>query len=122
MDTIDKIKNDTFKHVLDHFMGGLPEYDDALVLFKGVQINGVDLYSFITDPTEKECNALIEYLDSTIAELDKSIARYDAAGVHRPCIKFELVKSKLEGYKMSLSVSWRYWKLCVEEAAAKAAK
>ena len=116
MDTIDKIKNDTFKHVLDHFMGGLPEYDDALVLFKGVQINGVDLYSFITDPTEKECNALIEYLDSSIAELDKAIARYDAAGLPRPFIKFELIKSKLEGYKMSLTVSWRYWKLCMEDA------
>ena len=52
------IKSDTFKDVLDHFVGGLPEYNDALVLFSGVQINGVDLYSFITDPTEKEYQAL----------------------------------------------------------------
>ena len=121
MDTIDKIKSDSFKHVLDHFMGGLPEYDDALVLFKGVQINGVDLYSFITNPTEKEYNTLIEYLDSTIAELDKSITLYDKTGLHRPCIKFELFKSKLEGYKMSLTVSWRYWKLCVKERESKSA-
>ena len=115
------IKSDTFKDVLDHFVGGLPEYDDALVLFKGVQVNGVDLYSFITDPTEKEYNALIEYLDFTVVELDKAIARYDAAGLPRPCIKFELIKSKLEGYKMSLSVSWRYWKLCVKERESKSA-
>ena len=120
MDTIN-IKNDTFKHVLDYFMGGLPEYDDALVLFKGVQINGVDLYSFITDPTEKEYSALIEYLDSSISEMVKSITRYDAAGVHRPCIKFALAKSKLEGYKMSLEVSWSYWQHCVEERSSKSA-
>ena len=120
MDTIN-IKSDSFKHVLDYFMGGLPEYDDALVLFKGVQINGVDLYSFITDPTEKEYNALIEYLNSAIAEMQKANDRYDAAHVYGPCIKFSLAKSKLEGYKMSLEVSWSYWQHCVEERGSKSA-
>lgn len=109
------IKSDSFKHVLDHFVGGLPEYDDALVLFKGVQVNGVDLYSFITDPTEKEYNALIEYLDSSISAMAKADDRYAAAHAYRPCIKFALTKSKLEGYKTSLEVSWSYWQRCVEE-------
>ena len=119
MDTIN-IKSGTFKDVLDYFMGGLPEYDDALVLFKGVQINGVDLYSFITDPSEKEYNALIEYLDSSISAMTKADERYAAAHVYGPCIKFSLTKSILEGYKTSLEVAWEYWNLCVEERSKSA--
>ena len=114
MDTIN-IKNDSFKHVLDHFVGGLPEYDDALVLFKGVQVNGVDLYSFIENPTEKEYNALIEYLDASISAMAKADDRYAAAHAYGPCIKLALTKSKLEGYKTSLEVSWSYWQRCVEK-------
>jgi len=45
----------------------------------------------------------------------KADDRYAAAHAYRPCIKFALAKSKLEGYKISLEVAWGYWKRCVEE-------
>lgn len=109
------IKNDTFKDVLDRFIGGLPEYEDELLLFRGVKINGVDLYSFITAPTEHQYNALIEYLDLCIAKMVKADERYAAIRIYGPCIRFRLAKSRLEGIKQSLKVAWDYWKLCVEE-------